>query len=33
VGAVDEKKIREYIENQRWDDDAERFKIAAPRGP
>ena len=33
VGAVDEKTIREYIENQRWDDVGERFKITAPREP
>jgi hypothetical protein len=30
VGAVDEKTIREYIENQKWDDEAEGFKITAP---
>ena len=29
VGAVDEKTIREYIENQKWDDDAEGFKITS----
>jgi putative transposase len=33
VGAVDEKTIREYIENQRWDDDVEKFKITSPREP
>jgi putative transposase len=33
VGAVDEKTIREYIENQNWDDDAEGFKITAPTEP
>ena len=33
VGAVDEKTIREYIENQKWDEDAESFKITAPRDP
>lgn len=33
VGAVDEKTIREYIENQRWDDDMEKFKITSPREP
>jgi putative transposase len=33
VGAVDEKTIREYIENQRWDDDVEKFKITPPREP
>jgi hypothetical protein len=30
VGTVDEKTIREYIENQRWDDHEEKFKITAP---
>ena len=33
VGAVDEKAIMEYIENQRWDEDAEAFKITAPAEP
>jgi putative transposase len=33
VGAVDEKTIREYIENQNWDDDIEGFKITAPTEP
>lgn len=33
VGAVDEKTIREYIENQNWDDDAGGFKITAPTEP
>jgi putative transposase len=33
VGAVDEQTIREYIENQRWDDDGESFKITAPTEP
>ena len=33
VGAVDEKTIREYIENQRWDEDEEGFKITAPTKP
>jgi putative transposase len=33
VGTVDEKTIREYIENQRWDDDVEKFKITSPREP
>lgn len=33
VGAVDEKTIREYIENQKWDEDAESFRIAAPTEP
>jgi hypothetical protein len=30
---VDEKTIREYIENQRWDEDVEGFKITAPTEP
>ena len=30
VGAVDEHTIREYIENQRWDEDLDGFKITAP---
>jgi hypothetical protein len=30
---VDEKTIREYIGNQRWDDDAEKFTITSPREP
>ena len=33
VGAVDEKTIRDYIENQRWDQDEEGFKITAPTEP
>ena len=33
VGAVDEKTIMEYIENQKWEDDAEGFKITAPPEP
>jgi putative transposase len=33
VGAVDEKTIREYIENQNWEDDIEGFKITAPTEP
>ncbi len=33
VGAVDEKTIREYIEDQRWDQDGESFKITAPTEP
>ena len=33
VGAVDEAKIKEYIENQRWRDDQEGFKITAPTKP
>jgi putative transposase len=33
VGAVDEKAIREYIENQRWDEDTDGLKITAPTEP
>ena len=33
VGAVDEKTIREYIENQKWEDDQDGFKITAPTEP
>jgi hypothetical protein len=33
VGAVDEKKIMEYIENQKWDEDQDGFKISAPSEP
>ena len=33
VGAVDEQTIRAYIENQRWDEDVEGFKITAPTEP
>ena len=33
VGAVDEKTIQEYIENQRWDADDQGFKITAPTEP
>ena len=33
VGAVDEKTIQEYIENQKWDEDAKSFKITAPTEP
>jgi hypothetical protein len=33
VGAVDEKTVQEYIEKQKWDDDAEGFKITAPTKP
>jgi len=33
VGAVDEKTIKEYIENQKWEEDAESFKITAPTEP
>ncbi|MBS1824707.1 MAG: IS200/IS605 family transposase [Acidobacteria bacterium] len=33
VGAVDEKTIRECIENQKWEDDPDGFKITAPAEP
>jgi putative transposase len=33
VGAVDEEAIKQYIENQRWDEDDEGFKIVAPTKP
>ena len=33
VGAVDEATIREYIENQKWDQDDQGFKITAPAEP
>jgi len=33
VGAVDEKTIMEYIENQKWDEDVDGFKITAPAEP
>lgn len=33
VGTVDEKTIREYTENQRWDEDVDGFKITEPTEP
>jgi putative transposase len=33
VGAVDEETIKAYIENQKWDEDDQGFKIAAPTEP
>ena len=33
VGAVDETTIRAYIDNQRWDEDVDGFKITAPTEP
>jgi len=33
VGAVDEKTVREYTENQKWDEDEEGFKITVPAEP
>ena len=32
-GAVDEATIKAYIENQKWDEDDESFKITAPAKP
>ena len=33
VGAVDEETIKKYIEDQRWGDDDQGFKITAPTEP
>ena len=33
VGAVDEETIKDYIENQKWDEDDQGFKITAPTEP
>jgi putative transposase len=33
VGAVDEATIKAYIENQKWDEDDDSFKITAPTKP
>jgi len=33
VSAVDEDTIRRYIENQKWDQDDQGFKITAPTEP
>src|SRR5215471_19054134 len=33
VGAVDEATIKAYIENQKWDEDDQAFKITAPTEP
>ena len=33
VGAVDEERIKHYIESQRWDEDDQGFKITAPTKP
>jgi putative transposase len=33
VGAVDEETIKKYIENQKWDEEDEGFKITAPAEP
>jgi putative transposase len=33
VGVVDEQTIKAYIENQKWDEDDQGFKITAPTEP
>jgi hypothetical protein len=33
AGEADEKTITEYIENQKWDDNVESFKITEPTKP
>jgi putative transposase len=33
VGSVDEATIKEYIENQKWNEDQEGFKITEPTKP
>jgi putative transposase len=33
VGAVDEDTIKTYIENQRWDEDDQGFRITVPTEP
>jgi hypothetical protein len=33
VGAVDEETINAYIENQKWEEDDQGFKITAPSEP
>src|SRR5262245_55925841 len=33
VGAVNEETIKAYIENQKWEDDEQGFKITAPTEP
>ena len=33
VGAVDEATIKAYIENQKWDEDDQGFKVTAPTEP
>jgi len=33
VGAVDEETIKAYIENQKWDEDDQGFKVTAPTEP
>jgi hypothetical protein len=33
VGAVDEETIKQYIENQHWDEDEQGFRVTAPAEP
>ena len=33
VGAVDEQTVKAYIENQKWDEDDQGFKVTAPAEP
>ena len=33
VGAVDEETIKKYIEDQKWDEEDQGFKITAPTEP
>lgn len=33
VGAVDEATIKQYIENQKWDEDDQGFQVTAPTEP
>ena len=33
VGTVDEQMVKAYIENQKWDEDDQGFKITAPTEP
>jgi putative transposase len=33
VGAVDEQMVKAYIENQKWDEEDQGFKITAPSEP
>ena len=33
VGAVDEATTKAYVENQKWDQDEQGFKITAPTEP
>ena len=33
VGAVEEGTIKAYVENQKWDEDEQGFRITAPAEP